>query len=255
MRYRICIFPILIILLIAGCNKTSNDNYLSEIKLREEPLRYFQVRDTINVSDFGAIPDDKFIDTDAIQRAIDSAAKMNSKVLIFFEKGVYRLDAFNRRHALEINRASDLIFDGYGATFLMVRPEILFMPVIDSKRIILRNFEVDYEISPFTQGWVSEVNPEEKWLKVKIDSGWPDPGNDNFRNAHYKWAFIKDKNNLPAFKEGTEFRLYLNDWEKLEDNTWIYHTRYTSKLKTIEVGDPFVQISRVDGCLISAIQF
>ncbi len=220
--------------------------------MRKSPLRDISISDTIFVSDYGAVPDDDKIDTKAIQRAIDSAVKMNSKVLILFESGIYRLDAFDRRHALEINRAEDIIFEGNGATFLMVRPEILLMPIINSERVILRNFTVDYEISPFTQGWVVEINPDEKWLKVEIDSGWPDPGNDNFRNADYQWGFIKDKDNLPAFKEGTEFRLYLNNWERLSGNTWIYHTTYTSKLKTIEVGDPFVQISRVDGCLISA---
>ena len=69
----------------------------------------------------------------------------------------------------------------------------------------------------------------------------------HFMNATFKWAFIKDKNNLPAYKEGTEFRLYLQNWERLKDNEWIYHTQYSSKLKTIEIGDPFVHISRVEG--------
>ena len=51
----------------------------------------------------------------------------------------------------------------------------------------------------------------------------------HFMNATFKWAFIKDKNNLPAYKEGTEFRLYLQNWERLKDNEWIYHTQYTSR--------------------------
>jgi len=252
MRQPTTIYLLLLLCIhFTGCNRVNYD-YASEINVRIPPLRDILVSDTIRVSNFGAIPDDEYIDTKEIQMAIDSANKLGGKVMILFEPGIYRLDAFDRRNALEISNATEIVLEGNGAKFMMTRPEILFLKIFDSKRVIVSNLEVNYEISPFTQGWVTEVNPDEKWLKVKIDPGWPSPGNDNFRNADYKWAFIKDKNNLPAFKEGTEFRLYLNDWEKLEGNIWIYHTSHTSKLKTVEVGDPFVQISRVDGCLISA---
>ena len=130
---------------------------------------------TVKVSDFGALPDDDKTDTKAIQRAINQAKRLKDKVKIVFEPGIYRLDAFNEKFALNIDRAEDLIFDGNGAKFMMVRPSILFLRTSNSKRIIIRNFSVDYEISNHTQGWVTEINPEEKWLKVKIDSAWPEP--------------------------------------------------------------------------------
>ena len=243
---------IILSFIVIGCGSTKDNAKDFGISIRQEPLRDFITNRTVRVSDFGALPDDDKIDTKAIQQAIDEAKRLKDKVKIIFEPGIYRLDVFGRRTALEIRNATDIVLEGNGAIFMMTRPEILFMKIFDSKRVIVRNLEVDYEISPFTQGWVTEVNPDEKWLKVNIDSGWPSPGNDNFLNADYKWAFIKDKDNLPAFKEGTEFRLYLNEWEQEEDGSWIYHTTHKSKLETIELGDPFVQISRVDGCLISA---
>jgi len=230
--------------LIIGCGSIKDEAEDYGISLRPEPLRDFATQETIKVSDFGAIPDDDIIDTRGIQKAINEAISRKTKVSILFEPGTYRLDAYNGLYALKLDGAEDLILDGKGAKFMMVDPEILFMPVTQSKRVIIRNFSVDYEISPFTQGWVREVNAEQKWIKVKIDPSWPDPDLDHFRNAYYCWAFIKDKNNLPAFKEGTEFRLYLEDWKKVKDNIWIYHTQYSSKLKTVEEGDPFVQISR-----------
>ena len=239
-------------LIVIGCSSTDYNVKDFGISTRPEPLRDFVTNEVIRVSDFGALPNDDKIDTKAIQQAIDEAKRLKDNVKIVFEPGIYRMEASTGRYALSIDEADDIIFDGAGAEFMMVNPEILFMSVDNSNRVILRDFSVDYELSPFTQGYVKEVDPDKKWLKVEIDSIWPSPDSEHFRNADYKWAFIKDRNNLPAFKEGTEFRLYLTDWEYLSDNVWIYHTQYTSKLKTIEPGDPFVQISRVDGCLISA---
>ena len=221
------------------------------IEVRKKPVLNFRTIDTIRVGDFGAIPGDEIVDTYDIQKAINEAISLKSAVVIQFEPGIYRLDSHAGRYALSIRNADSIIFEGAGAEFIMVRPEILLLSVENSSNVIIRNFAVDYYISPFTQGWVKEICAEERWLKVEIDSGWPSPEMKNFREADYKWAFIKDRNNLPAFKEGTEFRLYLESWENIEDNVWLYHTRYTSKLITIEAGDPFVQISRVDGCLIS----
>jgi hypothetical protein len=243
---------IILSFIVIGCGSTNDITKDFGISIRQEPLRDFITNRTVRVSDFGALPNDDKIDTKAIQQAIDEAKRLKNKVKIVFEPGIYRIEASTGRYALSISEAENIIFDGAGAEFMMVDPEILFMHVDNSNRVILRDFSVDYELSPFTQGWVKEVDPDKKWLKVEIDSTWPSPDRENFRNADYKWAFIKDRNNLPAFKEGTEFRLYLTDWEYLSDNVWIYHTQHTSKLKTIEPGDPFVQISRVDGCLISA---
>jgi hypothetical protein len=240
---------IILSFIVIGCGSSNDYAENIGISVRSEPLRDFVTNETIRVRDFGAVPDDDLIDTQAIQKAIDEAISRKTKVLIVFEPGIYRLDANFEKHALYIDSAEDLIFDGNGAKFMMVRPVILFLRTSNSKRIILRNFSVDYEISPFTQGWVTEVNAEEKWLKVEIDSSWPDPDLDQFRNSEFRWAFIKDKENLPAFKEGTEFRVYLEDWKRIENNLWIYHTQYTSQLKSVEVGDPFVQISR-EGRLI-----
>jgi hypothetical protein len=253
MHYRVKItIYIILSLIVVGCGSTNDIAKDFGISIRQEPLRDFITNEIVRVSDYGALPDDDKIDTKAIQQAIDEAKQLKNKVKIVFEPGIYRLDVSAGRYALSISEAENIIFDGAGAEFMMVNPEILFMSIRNSNRVILRDFSVDYELSPFTQGWVKEVDPDKKWLKVEIGSTWPSPDSEHFRNADYKWAFIKDRNHLPAFKEGTEFRLYLTDWEYLSDNVWIYHTQHTSKLKTIEPGDPFVQISRVDGCLISA---
>ncbi len=221
------------------------------ISLRGEPLRELEAADTVHVRAFGAVPDDGRVDTRAIQAAIDEAVRRGTPTVVAFEAGEYHLDAYEERYALRVEGAEDLVLEGNGARLIMTRPEILTLRTSRSRRVIVRGFEVDYQLYPHTQGWVTEVNADERWLKVRIDPAWPDPDMPHFLAADYKWAFIKDRHDLAAFKEGTEYRLYLQDWERVEEGIWLYHTRYASKLQTVEVGDPFVQISRVDGCLLS----
>jgi len=132
-------------LIVIGRGSTNDIAKDFGISIRQEPLRDFETNNVVKVSDFGALPDDDQIDTRAIQQAINVAKRLNDKVKIVFEPGIYRLDAIDEKHALNIDRAEDLIFDGNGAKFMMVRPAILFLRTSNSKRIILRNFSVDYE--------------------------------------------------------------------------------------------------------------
>ena len=247
------LFFFLTMIYVAGCDMKERDVNEFGIYERPGPLLDLEVTDTIKVSDYGIKPSDNEIHASAIQEVIDEAISREGNVLILFEPGLYKLDSGNG-HALRFEGARNIIFDGNGADFLITKPGINLVRISHSERVILRNFSVDYETSNHTQGWVTEVNPEEKWLKVNIDENWPDPDMEHFRIAHYKWAFIKDRNDPLSFKEGTEYRLYLNGWEHVEHNTWIYYTRYTSKLKTVEPGDPFVQISRIDGSNISIVR-
>lgn len=238
---------------VAGCDMKERDTNEYGIYERPGPLLDLEIADTIRVSDYGINPSDNEIHASAIQEVIDGAISSGRSTMILFEPGLYKIDS-DKVYAFLFEGAHNLIFEGNGADFLITKPGVNLARINQSKRVILRNFSIDYEISNHTQGWVTEVNPEEKWLKVKIDENWPDPDMEHFKIADYKWAFIKDRNDPLSFKEGTEYRLYLNGWEHVEQNTWIYHTRYTSKLKTIEPGDPFVQISRIDGSNISIIR-
>ena len=89
-------------------------------------------------------------------------------------------------------------------------------------------------------------------VTVELDPAYPDLDQPHFREAHYKWAFVKDRDNPVAFKEGTEFRLFLKDWHKVGENSYLLEVVHKIKLQAIEVGDPFVQISRIDGGLFLA---
>ncbi len=222
------------------------------IKLRKKPLLDFSVQKTFHVRDFGAIPGDNKPDTQAIQKAIDEAVRSGIPARVVFDKGIYKLDVSSGRDALRVENAADLIIDGKGSEFLILDPTKQFLGIRRSRRIIVKNLSVDFEVSPHTQGWVTAVDREAGTLTVRLDPDYPDLDQPHFRQADYKWGFIKDKNNPVAFKEGTEFRLYLTDWKKIGENTYFLKVQHKIKLQTVEVGDPYVHISRIDGALFHA---
>jgi len=191
-------------------------------------------------------------DTLAIQKALDDAIAGGIPTVIEFDKGVYRLDRSNGRTALTIDRAANLILDGKGCEFLILDPTMQLMGMRRSQRVILKNFSVDFDVLPHTQGWVTAVDKEAGTLTVRLDPAYPDLDQPHFRKAEYKWGFIKDRNDPVSFKEGTEFRIYMTDWSRVGTNSYRLKVQIKSQLQTVEVGDPYVQVSRVDGALLSA---
>jgi len=222
------------------------------IKLRSRPLLDFPIKKEFHVRDFGAIADDRFPDTEAIQSAIEAAIRSQVPARVVFDRGVYRLNFPGGRDALRIEDASDLIIDGRGCEFVLMEPDKQLIGLRNSKRIILKDFSVDFEVLPHTQGWITAVDRKEGMITVRLDPNFPDLDQPHFRKADYKWGFIKDRNNPVAFKEGTEYRLYLTEWTKIADHTYRLKVRHKIKLQTVEVGDPYVQISRIDGALFHA---
>lgn len=222
------------------------------IKLRAKPLLDLAVQKRIHVKDYGAVPGDSQPDTKAIQAAINAAIAGGEPAVLEFDKGSYRLDTHGRRTALMIEQAADLILDGRGCEFLILEPDKQFLGIRDSHRVIVKNMSIDFETLPHTQGWVTAVDQDAGTFDVNLDPDYPDLNQPHFRNADYKWGFIKDKDNPVAFKEGTEFRLYLTDWSRTGENRYHLKVQHKIKLKDVAVGDPYVQISRIDGALLHA---
>ncbi len=222
------------------------------IRLRAQPLLDFPVQKEFHVKDYGAMAGDDSPDTLAIQKAIDEAVASAVPSVVRFDRGIYRLDAPQGRHALTIEDAADLILDGLGCEFIILDPTKQFIGIRRSKRVIIKDLSVDFEVLPHTQGWVKAVDREAGTLTVELDPAFPDLDQPHFRQADYRWAFIKDKNDPVAFKEGTEFRLYLTEWSRIGENLYSLKVQHKIKLQAVEAGDPYVQISRVDGALLHA---
>jgi len=130
---------------------------------------------TLRVSDFGAIGDGKHDDGPAIRKAIQAATEAGEPVTIRLDPKTYRIAPRDDRWcAFAIEDARDITLDGRGATLLFHPGNRAFL-IYRSEGIILRNFVVDFDPLPFTQGDVVAIDKARKEIHVRIHDGFPLP--------------------------------------------------------------------------------
>ncbi len=157
-----------------------NYTVIAEPMLRSGPVRDFTTHHTVYVRDFGATTNDQTNDRQAIQQAINAAKTLQKTtgqaVLIQLDAGTYRLGAANNEN-LFFRSAKDLIFQGAGQNeteLLVVRANAGGFRITNSENLIFREFNIDYETLPFTQGEVLKVVDSDTVI-VKIDRGYRAP--------------------------------------------------------------------------------
>ena len=130
---------------------------------------------TLRVSDFGAVGDGKHDDGPAIRKAIETAKELDEPATVRFEPRTYRIGPrYDRWCAFAVEDARDITLDGQGAT-LLLHPDNRAALIYRSEGIRLRNFVVDFDPLPFTQGDVVAIDKANKEIHVRIHDGFPLP--------------------------------------------------------------------------------
>ncbi len=140
------------------------DVEVSEPRLtpRPEPLRDFPVDQVLDVTRFGAVPDDEENDVAGIRAAMKQAAEADVPMEVRFPKGRYYLDADIEtdeyakliNDALAMARAERVILNGNGSEIIIRTPPTGFLALYACKDVIVRDFVVDWDPPPFAQGFV-----------------------------------------------------------------------------------------------------
>jgi hypothetical protein len=121
-------------------------------------------------SDFGVKADGVTDDGPAIQRLLEAAAKAKAPVRLEFPaKRTIRVTSAPERYALRFHEAADVTVDGGGSTFLL-GPQVRFLRLTHSRRMAVRNLNIDFDPLPFADGTVTAVNAEEHCLDVRLAS-------------------------------------------------------------------------------------
>ena len=216
------------------------------LKNRPLPLTHLDVAVYVDVADFGAVPDDGLDDRDAVAAAIDYAKSLEGPVQVDFGPGTYDFFATTTNFSVSIGNVAiplldceNLILDGQGAEIVIHRQDVSVVLVWASTNLIVRNFSVDYDPLPFSQGTVQSVNSADGSFVFELQSGFPEP-NDPFFASCDSWGMLKDatqpgrlKANVPSFfryddilaEGGDLFRVVLAD---------------AGQISYFEVGDAFV---------------
>jgi len=256
MKRWIGIIGVLAMMSLAGCVMRRESDQLAEhiLKTRGEPLRRMDGLAEIFLRDFGAVPNDDQNALPALRSALQHLEKTGGNAILLFEKGRYVFSPsggeYKRQEpaVLPLTGLKNVIIDGQGAEIIIKRPSIGFCSVRTSENIIVRNFTVDYDPLPFSQGTVRALDAAAGWIEVQTDSGFP-ALDDPLFSAYDSWGMLKD----PAFpgklKAGAPNVLFRSSCEKVGEGLFrIVLTEWTRRFGDfLKVGDRYAQIARASG--------
>jgi len=215
----------------------------SGLTLRPEPLRHLATSATLEAARFGIRPGTSENMVPALKRLSEHLAILGEPTTVLFEKGVYHVSG--GQSVFDFNRLRNLLIDGSGAEFIIQSPQMDFTKLTNCANIIFRNFVVDGDPLPFTQGTVVGVNPEEGTFDIKIDPGYQGLGEHNLSRTHSlsrRWGMLKDPNIPGRLKRGVpNYFIVELSAEDLGDRTYRLSLTKKSQINSFKVGDRYVQ--------------
>jgi hypothetical protein len=208
-------------------------------------------RKVFNVGDYGAIANSKNDAGPAIRRAIADAIDSGEPSEVRFASGKYRISAEKgATYALNIAAAKDIILSGTGqkTELIITNPKLGAILVRESSDVVLKNFILDYDPVPFTQGKIIAVSPENGTFDFTIDPNYPALSEPNFFEANEqwgRWGMIFDPVK-PIIKPGAPDHIFNSSWSSLGGYNWRVKVRNGEepKLKKMASGDRYVQLAR-----------
>ncbi len=221
---------------------------------RQLPLIDLNIKQTLYVSAYGAIPNDGLDDTNALYLALAWAnmySNLNNPVRLVFETGKYDIfPAENLNHAFSFTGLDCIIIDGNNAEIINHNPQVGVMFFDGCGKVIVKDLSIDYDKLPFTQGKVTAVNSTNKTFDLTIDDGFPQLDEPYFITAPEKWGFLKEQSG--KLKSGADYLFPYYGWTKVTDK--IYRVSQPNLINQVKTGDYFVQIARKNGSDVFHVQ-
>ena len=242
------------------------DVQVSEPQLtpRPEPLRDFPVEQVLDVTDFGAVPDDDGNDVAGIRAAMKQATEAKVPTEVSFPKGRYYLDADIEtddyakilNDALVLARAERVILNGNGSEIIIRTPPTGFLALYSCKDVIVRDFVVDWDPPPFAQGFIRGVDSEAGTFDFEVEPGYVSMDHPLWRRPNRKgydsirWGMLKDPNIPGRMKRDVPNVYFCDEWEKLGERTFRMKLRRPGQIEYFEIGDRYIHLDRNGGGLI-----
>lgn len=221
---------------------------------RNLPLIDMPTSVDVKLRDFGAFPNDGKNDTPGIKKALDFCKKVSltgAGVKLIFEKGKYDLFSNIKKpkksHIIDLNKAKNILIDGNGAEIIIHDPLKGFFSVFKSENIIVKNFIIDYDPLPFTQGKITGVNIKNNYFDFKIDAGFPSLNEEMFQKASRVWGMLMDPKIPGKLKDGAPNLFASKKFKELSPGLFRINIKAKRLLKAIEVGDNYVHLARTNG--------
>jgi hypothetical protein len=220
-------------------------------------MEFFKMNNVekFNIRDFGARPSSENI-YNALVEVTKAAKQTTVPAEILFEPNqIYRISlsddlADQTKFAWSIKNAKNLTINGQGSTLLITHPEIGAISIENSSHITLKNFKIDYDPLPYSQGIITAVNLSEGWFEMEIDKNFPEPDKPYFHNAMAKWGLtVRPRANGRHCYGPTP--VIAERWKKTGDRIWRFYSLkdgdgYSGTMASAELkpGDPYVHMAR-----------
>jgi hypothetical protein len=231
----------------AGSAEFQNPSDLQRhiLETREPPLTQLKVETVLDVTDFGAVSGDGKNDYPAFSAALKEARKSTGPVRIVFPKGTYHfasdIELSYDDGAFQLIGVRNLEIDGNGSELLITRSHMSLVYAKNCTNIIVRNFTVDYDPLPFTQGTIESVNAEDGSFVLKRDAGFPDPAKLPFSSPLFaSFGVIMDPQNPHRLKYGISDHLLIGTRETLNGQDNRLFLKDKGLAKSLNPGDRFV---------------
>ena len=114
---------------------------------------------------------------------------------------------------------------------------------MESTNLIIRNFTVDYDPLPFTQGTVEEVSPDDARFIFKLHPGFPRPDDPFFKSCN-SWGMLKDTAHPGRLKADCPSFFMYSGIRSLGDNRFQIGLANKKEISNFSPGDVFVMNGR-----------
>jgi len=218
--------------------------------MAEEAMKVFRVET------FGAAAGADIDSGPGIRKAIAAAMAAGPGSEVVLGPGVYRVKGSgDERYCFSVRGAKDLVIRGEpGRTEIVVtEPWRGCWSLQQSEKVVLRDFAVDYDPPPFTQGVIVGVDAEAGTLDVDIEEGFPllsepwfndgPPGGKGGKMSIWGMVFDGKERRLKA---GALDHLRVASWSGVKDRVWRIQATEDQgwRLRHVEPGDRFVHLAR-----------
>ena len=171
---------VILVLSLGGCDENGNPNTSSTgssfIPGFDDVDWDSEQDEVINVSDYGAIPNDGKDDGLAIRRAIGAAGSTRSKVTVNLEPGVYNISSADENspeetyHAFYLQDMYNVAIQGDKTTIMLDDPFLSGFYFTGGGGFSIDGITIDYSIDPWAQGTVTAVNKSTKTFTIKLNN-------------------------------------------------------------------------------------
>lgn len=216
------------------------------LEKRGSPLTDLEAQTVLHVTDFGAMPDNGKNDYPALVAALQAAKDSPTPVEIRFSPGTYHMSSEPKPihyndGVLHLEGFRNIVIEGAGANIMINRSHMSFVYAQNSTNVIVRNFTVDYDPLPFTQGTIRSVDQEQGAFVFEPDQGFPDPTKAPFTSPEFaSFGVIMDPSRAGKLMEGRPDHILISKREKLDEGRFRLFLRDRGSAAVLREGDRFV---------------